>query len=208
MSRYLPWLAGIVVGLAIAAGAFLVFSDDGDGGDGDRADGGEGTTTTTTYEVPTESMEPSFSVGDRISVDLDAYGGSEPELGDVVVFHPPAGADNGTECGAPHPPTEACAVPTAERSSQLFLRRIVAGPGDTLSIEGGHPVVNGVAKTDEPYAMPCGSAGACDLPKTITVPSGMYFVLGDNRGASDDSRFWGPVPQDWIVGRVESAPAN
>ncbi|MGN6814781.1 MAG: signal peptidase I [Solirubrobacterales bacterium] len=41
------------------------------------------------------------------------------------------------------------------------------------------------------------------MPKTITIPPGHYFMLGDNRGASDDSRFWGPVPADWILGKVE-----
>ena len=60
----------------------------------------------------------------------------------------------------------------------------------------------GFEKKNEPYIIPCGSAGACNLPKTITIPPGMYFMMGDNRGASDDSRFWGPVPKEWIIGEA------
>jgi len=154
------------------------------------------------YQIPSESMEPTLDVGQRVLVNRFIYDFHDPHIGDVVVFHPPAGADNGTECGAPHGPEEACDKPTAKESDQNFIKRIVAGPGDKLSIKNGHPVVNGVEKTDEPYIIPCGSAGACNLPKTITIPPGMYFMMGDNRGASDDSRFWGPVPKEWIIGEA------
>ncbi len=63
-------------------------------------------------------------------------------------------------------------------------------------------MVNGVEKTEEPYINPCGGARACNLPKEITIPPDHYFMMGDNRGASDDSRFWGPVPRDWIIGEA------
>ncbi len=63
-------------------------------------------------------------------------------------------------------------------------------------------MVNGVEKTDEPYIIPCGSAAACNMPKTIKIPPDHYFMMGDNRGASDDSRFWGPVPKEWIIGEA------
>ena len=76
------------------------------------------------------------------------------------------------------------------------------GPGDELSIKDGHPVVNGVEKADEPYTNPCGNIEACNLPRTITIPAGQYFMMGENRGASDDSRFWGPVPENWIIGEA------
>jgi len=154
------------------------------------------------YQIPSESMEPTLDVGQRVLVNRFIYDIHDPHIGDIIVFHPPAGADNGTECGVPHPPDEACPQPTKGESSQNFIKRIVAGPGDKLSIKNGHPVVNGVEKTDEPYIIPCGSAGACNLPKTITIPPGMYFMMGDNRGASDDSRFWGPVPKEWIIGEA------
>jgi signal peptidase I len=147
-------------------------------------------------------MEPTLDVGQRVLVNRFLYHLTDPSVGDIVVFHPPAGADNGVECGLSHPPTQACPKPTPGKSSQNFIKRIVAGPGDTLRVHNGHPVVNGVEKTDEPYIRPCGGAPSCNLPKTITIPPGDYFMMGDNRGESDDSRFWGPVPRSWIIGKA------
>jgi len=154
------------------------------------------------YQIPSESMEPTLDVGQRVLVNRFIYDFKDPKPGDIVVFHPPAGADSGTECGIQPKVGEPCPKPTAAESSQNFIKRIVAGPGDTLSVKNGHPVVNGVEKTDEPYTNPCGNAGACNMPRTITIPPGHYFMMGDNRGASDDSRFWGPVPEDWIIGEA------
>lgn len=152
------------------------------------------------YRVPSESMRPTLDYEDGVLVDRTGLDGVD--VGDMVVFHPPAGADLGSQCGVPHSPRQACPRPTPEESSQSFLKRVVAGPGDTLSIRRGHPVVNGVSQSDEPYASACPRGPACNLPLPITIPPGHYFMLGDNRGASDDSRFWGPVPEDWIVGVV------
>ena len=148
-------------------------------------------------------MEPTLDVGQRVLVNRFEYHFSDPEIGDIVVFHPPAGADNGTECGlAEHDPAEPCPEPTVRRSDQNFIKRIVAGPGDRLSIHNGHPVVNGVEKTDEPYTNPCVGSYSCNLPKAIVIPPDHWFMMGDNRGASQDSRFWGPVPRDWIIGKA------
>jgi signal peptidase I len=154
------------------------------------------------YQIPSESMEPTLDVGQRVLVNRFIYHLNDPSIGDIIVFHPPAGADNGTECGIQPKTGEPCPQPTKAESEQNFIKRIVAGPGDTLSVKGGHPVVNGVEKTDEPYIIPCGSAAACNMPKTIKIPPDHYFMMGDNRGASDDSRFWGPVPREWIIGEA------
>ncbi|HVQ58457.1 MAG TPA: signal peptidase I [Solirubrobacterales bacterium] len=154
------------------------------------------------YQIPSESMEPTLDVGQRVLVNRFLYHFSDPSPGDIVVFHPPAGADSGSECGVQPKAGEPCPKPTAAQSDQNFIKRIVAGPGDTLSVRNGHPVVNGVEKTDESYINPCGNAGSCNMPREITIPPDHYFMMGDNRGASDDSRFWGPVPRDWIIGKA------
>jgi signal peptidase I len=190
-------VGGVIVGIAGigVAVALLVGDDDGS----DRS-----------YRVPSEAMEPTVEVGEHVDVDEDAYKDASPEAGDIVIFYPPAGAA-GTfgsgECGDPRTGAggssgAACDQPTPTKADVLFIKRIVAGPGDTLSMENGHPVVNGeVAQED--FAKPCTPGGACNLPEQITIPPNHYFMLGDNRGSSDDSRFWGPIPADWIVGRVE-----
>jgi len=157
------------------------------------------------YQIPSQSMEPTLDVGQRVLVDRVGYHFGDPGIGDIVVFHPPVGAvGSGPECGAdPKPPGEACSQPVDQESDTNFIKRIVAGPGDKLSIKNGHPVVNGVM-AKEPFIRPCqdGTGSPCNFPKTITIPPNDYFMMGDNRGSSDDSRFWGPVPRDWIIGKA------
>jgi signal peptidase I len=155
------------------------------------------------FQIPSESMEPTLVPGERVLVNRLSYTlGGSPSIGDVVVFHPPAGADGGKECGVQRKADQACAKGTSEQSDQNFIKRIVAGPGDTLYIEDGHPVVNGEKKTDEPYILPCRNGSGCNFQEPIEIPAGHYFMMGDNRGSSDDSRFWGPVPEDWIIGKA------
>jgi signal peptidase I len=161
------------------------------------------------YQIPSQSMEPTLDVGQRVLVNRFLYHFTDPGIGDIVVFHPPKGADGQpARCGKTirgRQPVElgmSCPKPTAGESSQNFIKRIVAGPGDTLSVHDGHPVINGVEKTDEPFTRPCGTLSACNLPKQITIPPDHYFMMGDNRGESDDSRFWGPVPRAWIIGEA------
>ena len=122
----------------------------------------------------------------------------------MVVFHPPVGAENGQQCGdrtTGEGTKAACDEPTPEESDTNFIKRIVAGPGDRLSIHDGHPVVNGV-EANEDFIRPCSGGNGCNLPRQITIPPGSYFMMGDNRGQSDDSRFWGPVPRSWIIGEA------
>jgi signal peptidase I len=153
------------------------------------------------YVTPTRAMEPTLHVDDHLAVSRVVYDLTNPKVGDVVLFHPPIGA-KGNKCGAPRKPREPCPRPTPrENKRREIVKRIVAGPGDRISIRKGHAVVNGkIAK--ESFIRPCKGGGACNMPKPSTVPPGDYFVLGDNRGAGDDSRLWGPVPQGWFVGQV------
>jgi signal peptidase I len=168
------------------------------------------------YQIPSGSMEPTLEIGQRVLANRFIYRFEDPSVGDIVVFHPPVGADrpdpseilerasatNDLLCGVQRAEGAACSQPIEKASSQTYIKRIVAGPGDTLSIRDGHPVVNGVEKKDEPYIRPCGSKSQCNLPRTIRIPPDHYFVMGDNRGESFDSRFWGPVPRDWIIGEA------
>ena len=153
------------------------------------------------YQIPSESMEPTLDVGQRVLVNRVNYHFSDPDIGDIVVFHPPAGAENGKECGVNPGAREPCPEPTPEESDTNFIKRIVAGPGDRLSIHDGHPVVNGV-EANEDFIRACRGGNLCNLPRQITIPPGHYFMMGDNRGQSDDSRFWGPVPRSWIIGEA------
>lgn len=160
------------------------------------------------YKIPSGSMEPTLDIGQRVLVNRFLYDMREPHRGEIVVFHPPAGAQSSSECAVlldgrqPLEAGEACPKSISDSSGETFIKRIVAVGGDTLSVEEGHPVVNGVEKTDEPYINACGGGYQCNLPKTIRIPKGYFFMMGDNRGESDDSRYWGPVPRGWIIDKA------
>jgi signal peptidase I len=155
------------------------------------------------YKIPSASMYPTLHVGQRILVNRLS---THPGVGDVVVFHPPAGADSltGSQCGDPKQgPGDAqpCDAHTATPSAETYVKRVVGVPGDTLQIRNGHVYRNGVEETGD-YIQPCPETTSCTFSKTITVPKGEYYMMGDNRGDSDDSRYWGPVPQRWIIGEA------
>ncbi|MET0818539.1 MAG: signal peptidase I [Solirubrobacteraceae bacterium] len=154
------------------------------------------------YRVPSESMVPTVQIGDRVTLNRGAYDDAPPEIGDIVIHHPPAGAIEGSECGRTPRPQTMCARPTGPAAAESFIKRVVAGPGDRGAMRSGVVVRDG-EPADEPYIADCGGGEGCDFPRPITVPAGHYVMLGDNRGASDDSRFWGPVRLEWIEGRVE-----
>jgi signal peptidase I len=175
------------------------------------------------YQIPSESMEPTLDVGQRVLVNRFLYHFTDPSIGDIIVFHPPEGTDEeaGGECGAPERPGRACNTPAANESSENFIKRLVAGPGDTVRIIHGIAIVNGQVseaanghieeggcgkplprsewKTVRPE--PTGAAD-CNFPKPIKIPPDHYFMMGDNRADSKDSRFWGPIPRSWIIGKA------
>ena len=152
------------------------------------------------YRIPSESMEPTLDVGQRVLVNRIGQRFGDPHVGQIVVFHPPAGSES-NQCGAQTQNGQACSRPTPQRADVNFIKRVVAGPGDKLAIRNGRVVLNGKLQK-ESFIRPCQGGDSCDFPKPITIPPGYYFMMGDNRGSSDDSRFWGPVPKKWIIGNA------
>jgi signal peptidase I len=152
------------------------------------------------FRIPSESMVPTLAVGQRVLVDRVALRLSDPSRGDILVFKPPAGADENA-CGGRHPEGTACAKPTAKRSDTNFIKRVVAVGGDKLSVKAGRVYIDGKLQK-EPFIRPSADCSICNEPREITIPKGYFFMMGDNRGESDDSRYWGPVPKSWIIGEA------
>jgi signal peptidase I len=152
------------------------------------------------FRIPSESMVPTLSIGQRVLVDRVTKNFSDYDRGDILVFKPPAGAESNS-CGVQHAETSACPTPTDQRSDTNFIKRVVGVGGDRVKVLGGAVYVNG-RRQKEPYARLDDSCGICNLPDEITIPDGSYFMMGDNRGASADSREWGPIPKDWVVGQA------
>jgi signal peptidase I len=158
----------------------------------------------TRITVSSPSMVPALRVGSTVRVLV--AGSYTPRVGDIVVLHPPSGTGPApSACGNPDQGAghaAACDRPAFRESPRALILRIVAGPGDTITIKAGHVIRKGAPEPDSADTEPCGSSPGCTFRAPITIPRGYYFVLGDNRAASDDSRFWGPVPRAYILGRV------
>ncbi|MHB1537888.1 MAG: signal peptidase I [Solirubrobacteraceae bacterium] len=164
------------------------------------------------YKIPSGSMEPTLAVGQRVLVDRIGYDFSEPSIGSIVVFHPPEGS--GQEiCGpTPHVVTvggAACDAPVPkEDTTTTYIKRVVAGPGDWLYVKGGHVYLSRKGRAGpyrrekDRYITPCGASTECNFTVPIHIPPKHWFMMGDHRGNSDDSRFWGPVPRSWIIGEA------
>jgi signal peptidase I len=162
------------------------------------------------YKIPSGSMEPTLVPGQRVLVDRVGNDFGNPGVGEIVVFHPPV--ESGREMCGPYPHHvnpegggAACSAPLPQASSVNYIKRIVAGPGDEIKIVEGH-VWRRAAGTSafrsekDSYIRPCAEPRRCTFPVPIRIPPGHWFMMGDNRGESDDSRFWGPVPTGWIIG--------
>ncbi len=159
------------------------------------------------YRIPSGSMEPTLGIGQRILVDRIETHFASPHIGEILVFHPPSAYAQGCadanegQNDSGQDSLKACDVAWRRPSSQTFVKRVVGLPGDRISVRGGHVIRDGVPEQDS-YIEGCDGSGSCDFPDTITVPRGEYFMMGDNRGESDDSRFWGPIPRAWIIGQA------
>lgn len=163
------------------------------------------------YVIPSGSMLPTLQIGQRVLVDRFSHRiGGDPKIGDVTVFMPPAGAAlSGNQCGkAGEGPSNqsgsashrSCSRALPGTGPKPFVKRVVGLPGDVITVQDGHVIRNG-HRASEPFTAPCGGGPECNL-ESIIVPRGHYFFMGDNRGDSDDSRYWGPVPRSQIIGHA------
>lgn len=180
---------GLVVALAFALAAGLA---SGCGG-GNDAFG---------VQMPSPAMLPAYKPGQELTVDRTAFENARPKVGEAVVFHAPVGAATG-RCGAPRRVGEPCPRGTRTSRSIRLLLRVVAGPGQTVAFKRGQAIVDGEPQTSIRTRVDVPTCDICQLPRTITVPQNQWYLIADNRSASSDSRVWGPVPTNAIIGRVE-----
>ena len=150
-------------------------------------------------------MEPTLDIGQRVLVErVSTELGADPHHGDVIVFHPPAAAvSDHADCAVARAKLNGRPCPEAVpgEADENFVKRVVGVPGDELKILNGVPIVNGEPVQGDWKTIPCGP-GQCNFPRAITIPPDHYFLMGDNRPGSDDSRFWGPIPREWIIGEA------
>lgn len=150
------------------------------------------------FWIPSSSMENTLLVNDRVLVNKLSYRFGDVHRGQVIVFDDPRGEERDGEgfIGAVVRNVAEAVGLSTPRSE--FIKRVVGLPGETIEISGGRVLVDGVA-LDEPYLKP--GAGMPDFGPMV-IPEGHVFVMGDNRSASQDSRFFGPIPEEDIVGRA------
>ena len=132
-----------------------------------------------TFYIPSASMQPTLMIGDRILVDKLSYHLHGVHRGDIVVFGKPPGENAGPEV-------------------KDLVKRVIGLPGDTVSSAAGQVDINGTP-LKEPWLVKGTVTTGIQKQK---IPPGKYWVMGDNRSDSQDSRFFGPIPKSLIVGRV------
>jgi signal peptidase I len=137
-------------------------------------------------------MEPTLQVGDRIVVDKLSYHLHGMGRGDIVVFSTP--------------PAENCAGPPVSN----LVKRVIGLPGETISLSSGRVLIDGrilpepwLPAAERTRTAPGPSTASYALHHPYRIPSGSVYVMGDNRTFSCDSRYWGPVAESTIVGKVD-----
>lgn len=126
------------------------------------------------FKVVSRSMEPTLLVGDRILVNKEAYKDALPQRGDIVIFH--------------HP----------KKEGKSYLFRVVGLPGETVEIKSGSVFVNGVSLAGSPWS----GIHYDTHEQQIQIPNDQYFVLGDNGQVAMDSRYFGFVPKQNLIGKA------
>jgi signal peptidase I len=137
-----------------------------------------------TFWIPSASMVPTLAVYDRVLVQKAFFSWPDVREGDIVVFS--------------HPPLDHCPGPDGD-----LVKRVIALPGQTIYSSGNTIYVNGrpLAEPYLPQYDPLGPPVASSQ-HPYRVPPGEFYVLGDNRGDSCDSRYWGPIKGSSIIGKV------
>jgi signal peptidase I len=139
------------------------------------------------FYIPSGSMLPTLQIGDRIVVDKIGYRLDGVARGDIVVFR--------------RPPLEPAAYAD-------LVKRVIGLPGDTIGTVDGRVTIDGRVLAEpwlpvpRPQTIPSPLAAPYSLNHPFVVPAGEYFVMGDNRTDSEDSRYFGPIPGSLIVGRM------
>ena len=138
------------------------------------------------FWIPSPSMSPTLEVDDRVLVNKLSYLTHDVNHGDLVVFERPPQA-------------------SSDQDGEIkdLIKRVIAVGGDTIECHDSTIYINGEGR-DEPYLVdgtPACGGGSCELDRQ-EIPDGMVFVMGDNRTNSEDSRCFGPIDEDTIVGRA------
>ncbi|MEM7714342.1 MAG: signal peptidase I [Cyanobacteria bacterium P01_A01_bin.68] len=130
--------------------------------------------------IPSDSMLPTLETGDRLVIEKISYRFTSPKFGDIVVFQPP---------------------PELQRrgysQDQAFIKRIIGTPGDTLKIDDGKVYLNGNILQEDYIKEP-----PLQAFQLVRVPPNQYFMMGDNRNDSNDSRYWGFLPKKNMIGKA------
>ena len=150
------------------------------------------------FSIPSDSMLPQLRPGDRVVVSRLAYDLHDPRRGDIVVFDNPLAEADGAGLVERAVQVVLESVGLRQPSTEEFIKRVVALPGEVVEGRDGRLVVDGRVVV-EPY-LPDGTATPDFEP--VEVPGGRLFVLGDNRGNSLDSEEFGPIRADSVVGRA------
>ena len=204
--KELPVLVVLALGIALLIKAFLVQA----------------------FYIPSASMEPTLRQGDRVLVNKLSYRFGEPKRGDVIVFRDPYPDPCDGSAGTPTPPScnqsilrkgfnwlaEVFGLPTGE--TRDFIKRIIALPGETIAIRDGVVYVCGAPscqplnpdgtpkdgeRVDFPHSATRGPQQDHDNVPAFAIPKGQYWVMGDNRTNSSDSRTFKGVDRKLIIGK-------
>lgn len=151
------------------------------------------------FFIPSQSMENTLKVGDRVLVNKVVYQFREPKRGEVIVFENPNATEppRGPVSAFVHWVTEGLGF--SSNPEKDFIKRVIGLPGDVIEVNRGKVFIDG-ERIQEPYLHP--QRDTSDYGP-FKVPLGTYFMMGDNRANSQDSRYsLGPIPKDKIVGRA------